>query len=194
MKKYTAAKSNRRHKTMPKSTYILDTNVYGELLVEGESVRIVEKMRKDKSLFVYGLDVIGRELGEVPSDKKIKGGIFRDLALLTYRSLIDEELVLSPLARYLAAEYFTKYSLLRKSGKFYHITTSKEFKFSENDVRADFEIIAMASLKGVTIVVSADKRTMLSAIARETYAKVNASNGLATPMLEDYFVFRKRYL
>ena len=194
MKKHNAAKGMLQRGSMPNKTCILDTNVYGEILVERESVRIVERMKNDKSLFVYGLDVIEQELSDVPSDKKIKGDIFRELALLTYKSLTDEELVLSPLAKYLASEYFKKYAALRKSGKFYRLTKSKEFKYAEADLKVDFEIIATASLQEVEVVVSADKRTMLSAIARETYALVNKVNRLTTPKLEDYFVFRKRYL
>ena len=67
-------------------------------------------------------------------------------------------------------------------------------KYGKKDLKVDFEVIAIASLKGVDVVVSADKRTMLSRLATETYSIVNKINGLRTPKLVDYFAFRKRYL
>ena len=65
---------------------------------------------------------------------------------------------------------------------------------SEEDLKVDFEIIAVASLKEVDIVVSADKRTMLSKLANETYDLVNKTNGLRTPKLVDYFEFKEVHL
>jgi len=178
---------------MIQKTYILDTNVYGELLIEKDSSEIIRRIDRDKSLFIYGVDVIEHELHDVPSNKKIKGKIFRDVVLSTYKSLIDEELILSPIADYLASEYFKKYVELRKSSKYYKIVKDNELTYNEEDLKIDFDIIAVASLKGVDIVVSADKRTMLSKLATETYNIVNKINSLNTPKLIDYFEFRKRY-
>ena len=179
---------------MIQKTYILDTNVYGELLVEKKSFEAIRKIQRDKSLYIYGLDVIEHELHDVPSDKKIKGKVFRELVLSTYNSLIDEELILPPLAKYLALKYYEKYLELRKSGKYYKIVKAKEFKYNKSDLKIDFEIIAVASLKNVDIIVSADKRTMLSKLANETYDIINRLNDLKTPNLVDYFEFRKRYI
>ncbi len=179
---------------MIQHTYILDTNVYGELLIEKDSSKIIKKIERDKTLYIYGIDIIEHELCDVPTDKKIKGDIFRNIALSAYRSLIDNELALSPVAKYLASRYHKKYVELRKSGKYYKIVKEKELKYNERDLKIDFEIIAVASLKGVDVVVSADKRTMLSKLATETYNIVNKLNGLRTPKLVDYFEFRKRYI
>ena len=178
---------------MIQKIYILDTNVYVELLIEKGSLDIIRRIERDKSLLIYGVDVIEHELHDVPSDKKIKGKMFRDVLLATYNSLIDDEIPLSPLANYLASKYFGKYTELRKSGKYYKVVKDKELKYSERDLKIDFEVIAVASLKGVDIVVSADKRTMFSKLATETYSIVNKLNGLKTPNLVDYFEFRKRY-
>lgn len=92
---------------MIQKTYILDTNVYGELLIEKESLEVIRKIERDKSI--------------------------------------------------------------------------------------DFDIIAVASLKSVDVVVSADKRTMLSQLSTETYDIINKINYLRTPKLVDYFEFRERY-
>jgi len=52
----------------------------------------------------------------------------------------------------------------------------------------------MASLKEIDVVVSTDKRTMLSGIAEETYNLVNKLNGLRSPRLLKYSDFKKRYV
>ena len=179
---------------MQNKTYILDTNVYGELLIEEKSEELIKEIENDKSLYIYGVDIIEGELHDVPSDKKIKGDIFRSVVLSTYKSLIDEELILSPLAKYLANEYFKRYIGLRKSGRYYKIIKNKEIKYKEEDLKIDFEIIALASIKNIDIVISADKRTMLSKLATETYNIINKINGLKTPNLIDYFKFKRRYI
>lgn len=179
---------------MRQNTYILDTNVYGELLIEKKGVEIISRIDGDKTLRIYGIDIIEQELQDVPSDKKIKGAAFRELVLSVYRSLIDEEFLLSPLANYLSSEYYRKYAKLRKSGRYYFLAKAKEMQYNEADLRVDFGIIAVASLKVVDVVVTADKRTMLSRLATETYSAVNRVNGLKTPNLVDYFEFRRRYI
>jgi len=177
---------------MKQETYILDTNVYGEILIEKNSEKVIDNIEKDKSLYIFGVDIIKEELHDVPSDKKIKGKIFRETILSAYNSLIDEELISPPIARYLASQYYKNYSKLMKSGKY--IFKKKELKYSEEDLKNDFQIIAIAALKGIDIIVSADKRTMLSDIAKKTYDVVNKINNLRTPRLIDYFEFRKRYI
>ena len=196
---------------MIQRTYILDTNVYGELLIEKGSMKIIKKIQRDKTLYLYGITIIEHELQDVPTDKKIKGKIFKNFVLSVYKSLIDSEITSSPITNYLASEYYKKYVELRKSGKYYKVVKDKELKYDKKDLKVDFEIIAIASLKGVDIVVSADKtrknrrflvsqkslisvRTMLSRLATETYKIVNKINGLRTPKLIDYFEFRKRYI
>lgn len=178
---------------MIQKTFILDTNVYGELLIEEKGLGIIKKIENDKSLFIYGVDIIEKELHDVPSDKKIKGKIFKDIVLMTYRSLIDAELHISPLMDYLAGQYYKKYAELRGSGKYYKLISAKDLKYGEDSLKVDFQIIAIASIKGVDVVVSADIRTMLSKLSAETYSLVNKINGLRTPKLVDYFEFRGRY-
>src|SRR3989344_314756 len=163
---------------MKQRTYILDTNVYGELLIEKDSEKIIKNIDKDESLYIYGIDIIKKELQDVPSDKKIKGYIFKEFVTSTYNSLIDEELNISPITSYIASQYYRKYKELRKSGKYYKIVKNKELKYTEEDLKNDFQIIAIASLKGIDIVISADQRTMLSSIAKTTYDIVNKINDL----------------
>ena len=131
---------------MMQKTYILDTNVYGELLIESNSPQIIEKIREDKATYVYGIDIIENELKDSPIEIKYKGKILREAVLSIYKNLIDEELKLFPIAEYMASKYFKKFAELRKSGKYYGLADSKTKKYSENDLRIDFQIIAMASL------------------------------------------------
>ena len=179
---------------MIQKTYILDTNVYGELLIEYNSQQIIEKIREDKTTYVYGIDVIENELKGSPIEIKYKGKILRETVLSIYKTLIDEELKLFPIAEYIASKYYERFDKLRKSGKYYGLVDSKTRKYSEDDLKVDFQIIAMASLKGVDIVVSTDKRTILSKLAEDTYNIVNNANELRTPKLVKYSDFKLRYV
>ena len=181
-------------KIVRENTYILDTNVYGEILVEQNREQIVQNLKATKGIFIYGIDVIENELYNAPADIKYRGIFFREALLSLFKTLVDEVTHITPLTDYLASQYFKKYKKLETSGRFYKLIKNKRKKYSENDLKTDFEIIAVASIKGIDIVVSADKRTMLSKLAAETYDIVNKLNGLKTPNLVDYFEFRKGYL
>ncbi|MBU2639613.1 MAG: hypothetical protein KKG75_02795 [Nanoarchaeota archaeon] len=176
-----------------KRTFILDTNVYGELLIEKNSEKIIENIRKDNKIYVYGLDIIERELEDTPIEVKYKNRILKKLVINIYELIIKEELKLIPLAKHLASEYYKKFDELRKSGKYYKILESKIKKYTEEDLIIDFQIIAIASLKNIDIVVSTDKRTILSEIAENTYNNINKLNDLRTPELVKYSEFKKRY-
>jgi len=173
--------------------YILDTNVYGELLIEPNSNVILKGLKEDKIVYVYGLDIIKNELKGSLVEIKLGGKIFRNAVISIYEIIIDEELKLFPVAQYLASDYYKEYNKLRKSGRYYKLIDSKTKKYSENDLKVDFQIIAMASLKNIDVVVSADRRTILSSLAENTYKKVNKLNGLKTPKLMKYSDFKKRY-
>ncbi|MEK6948855.1 MAG: hypothetical protein AABX34_01445 [Nanoarchaeota archaeon] len=176
------------------NTYIFDTNVYGEILVEQNREEIVHKLKTAKSFFIYGVDVIEKEIDNSPKDIKYKGQFFRTALLSLFEVIVDEIIKVTPITEYLANQYFKKFKELEASGKFYKLIKDKRKKYSETDLKIDFEIIAVASLKEVDIVVSADKRTMLSNLAAETYNIINKINGLRTPKLVDYFEFRRRHL
>jgi len=179
---------------MMQHTYILDTNVYGELLIEPASQEIIKRIKEDKMVYVYGIDIIEDEIKEAPAEVKLGGKILRDAVISIYETIIDEELKLFPVAKYLASEYYEEYDKLRKSGRYYKILDSKTKKYTEDDLKIDFEIIAVASLKGIDVVVSMDRRTILSELAEETYKKVNKLNELRTPRLVKYSDFKRRYL
>ena len=94
---------------MIQHTYILDTNVYGELLIEPNTDELVRKIRRNKSFFIYGVDVIELELSETPLHMKYKGKTTRKLLIELFESLSDEIITVNPLAKYLAEGYLKKH-------------------------------------------------------------------------------------
>ncbi len=173
---------------MIQHTYILDTNVYGELLIEPNSDELVKKIRRNKSYFIYGVDIIEQELSETPLHIKYKGDVTQKLLIELFELLSDEIITVTSLAGHLAEDYFRRYKELSKSGKYPII---KE-KYDEKNLKIDFQIIAIASIRSVDIVVSSDKRTMLSQLARDVYDHINKMNGLRTPELLEYEKFKER--
>ncbi len=175
---------------MIQKTYILDTNVYGELLIEPNREELVQKIETTKTFFIYGVDVIENELSETPAHVEYRGKTTRELLLTLFKLLADEIINVTPLAKHLAEDYFKKYKKLAKSSK-YKITKQE---YDEKSLKTDFQIIAIASLKSADIVVSSDKRTMLSQLAKEVYAYINKINNLRTPELLEYKRFKEVYL
>lgn len=172
---------------MIQKTYILDTNVYGELLIEANREELVQKIETNKTFFIYGVDVIEKELSETPIHIRYRGETTKEVLLTLFKSLVDEIINVSPIAKYLAEDYFKKYKELAKKDK-----VSK--KYDEENLRIDFLIIAVASLNSVDIVVSSDKRTMLSDLAKKVYSQINRINDLRTPELIEYKRFKEEYL
>ena len=150
-------------------TYILDTNVYGELLIEKYGKEIIKKIIEDSRIYIYGLDIIENELENTPIELRYRNEILKKVVINIYESIIKEELKLVPIAKHLASEYYKKFDDLRKSGRYYNVLDQKIKKYTEEDLIVDFQIIAMASLKNIDIVVSADKRTILSRIQKEVF-------------------------
>ena len=183
---------------MPQATHILDSNVYGELAVDTAGAKIIKNVKEDKNLYVYGLDVIRKELMAVPVTLTDHGEQIRDAILVVYRAIVDEELSLPPLAVYLASKYFEEFSRLRQLGRYKKVVGTKALsklrKFTEEDLRTDFQIVATASLIGADIVVSMDARTILSPVAADAYVGINARNRLRTPSLVKFSDFKVKYL
>ena len=183
---------------MPQTTHILDSNVYGELMVDHAGAKIIRTVKEDKRLYVYGLDVIRKELMAVPVSLEDRGRLIRKSVLSIYEAVVDEELSLPPLAAYLASEYFEEFRRLRELNRYKKAVGVRELsklrKLTGADLLVDFQIVATASLIGADIVVSMDARTILSPVAADAYGEVNAENKLRTPALLRYSDFRAKYL
>ena len=172
---------------MQNKTYILDTNVYGELLIERNREELVAKIKADKVCVVYGVDIIEDELSKTPQEIKYKGRELRKLLIDLFETVSKEIIKFTPLAKYLAEDYFKRYKKLSKTKKY---NISKE-KYSEGNLKTDFGILATASLNSIDIVVSSDIRTMLSQLSKDVCKYVNDQNKLRTPNLLDYKDFKE---
>lgn len=161
----------------------MDTSFYGSLLLEKDRKQVIDKIKATKSIYVIGLDIIEDELCDTPTHVTYRGEATRQLLLTIYDFLVDEKIKLPSIAAYLAEQYFAEYWKRAK----------KQKQVAEKNLKVDFEIIAIASIKSVDVVVSADTRTMLSDSARKAYDIVNARNSLRTPELIDYDVFMRGY-
>lgn len=75
---------------MIQRTLILDTNVYGELLVETNGPEVVKGIKEDKAVYVYGLDIIEDELKASPATVKFKSGLLREAVLSIRRGMRNE--------------------------------------------------------------------------------------------------------
>ena len=69
-------------------------------------------------------------------------------------------------------------------------TKRNKESLSEGSIKNDFAIIATATIYQLDIVVSGDKKSMLSEKAITSYEKVNADYGLANPKWREYEKFK----
>ena len=83
---------------MKERTVILDTNVYGELLIEENDEELIDKIRTDKKNLIYGIDIIEKELEKTPIEIKYKGKELRKLLIDLFESLSDEVINITPLS------------------------------------------------------------------------------------------------
>ncbi len=153
---------------------IFDTNIYGHLLNEIDAVLLEEKIIADKEFVIYGYIVIRKELRDVPTGNKLSRKT-RILLLGLYDRITEGKLFQDSIAiQHLAKKYYDSF---RENGGIYGWDTS---------IRVDFMIVACASLQGLDIVYSADKKTLLSKIAKKAYQHINLKENLRTPNLLAY--------
>lgn len=161
---------------------IVDTSSYEEILASfsQEELRLLEERR---AYAVEGFVVVRKELRDISKlkilsmeGKKVK---LRLVLLSLYDNLtsgrsysLDEVMVRT------AEEYFNAY--VKEEGK-------EKFEDLEND----FEIVACASHKQVDIVVSEDRKTMVSKEALKAYEAVNRKLGLRMPLFSAVALFKK---
>ncbi len=142
---------------------ILDTSVY-DYFLENEEVYLL--LKDNPKFVIYGNKIVRDELRAIPKSAKHKEKNLRNLLLNIFDKLVKSHLLeLTDLTNSLAWDYFKEYTG--------NISSSKIF--------SDFLIIANASLNNLDIVVSEDRKTMLSKISIDAYKKVNKRNGLSTP-------------
>jgi len=153
---------------------IFDTNVYGKLLEESDGIEIERKIQEDKQFIVYGYDPVRKEIRNVPRRTKLSRTA-RIKLLSMYDRITGKHILKHSLKiTYLAKKYYDCY---RNLGGIYGWDTS---------IRIDFVIVACASLYGMDVICSADKKTMLGKQARKAYQHINVHESLRTPYFLKY--------
>lgn len=143
---------------------IFDTSVYGKI-IELHERELIEKQLRKSSIVVYGNKIIRAELRDTPKKVKIaeeeKLRNLRIYLLTLYDEIVkNHNLGITQKTNNIALTYYTAY---------------KEFggSKSKEDIINDFIIVASASLNNLDIVISEDKKSMLSEKAKRAYKLVN---------------------
>jgi len=167
-------------KTKQPIKYLLDANIYGEIVLDKEIRKVRENFEVLRNVVLaYGINaVIRQELKNTPKKIKFEGKSLRNYLLVLYYNFTENHnLIVSSDAENIANSYYTTYRELGGSK-------------SKSELYNDFIIVACASKNGMDIVVSQDDRSMRAENAIMAYKKVNASHRIRTPGFIDYKQFK----
>jgi|SRR3989344_6968560 len=160
--------------------YLLDSNIYGEMVVD----KRIEQLKEDykicsQIILIYGIkEIIRKELRATPKDAKIGEKKLRSNILGIYDIFAGKhELLLTEEHKRLANDYYSAY---REFGG------SK----SKDAMHSDLLIVACASCKEMDVVASEDEKTMLTENAVRAYNLVNSKNKIRTPRFIGYEEFK----
>jgi predicted nucleic acid-binding protein len=154
---------------------LLDTNIYGFIVVDADRESIHKAIHANKDISLYGFKVVRKELRS--TKRSVINMNLRMNLLRVYDELIKKSYELTPVMNELAEQYYKLY--VEIGG------TSPKSKLMN-----DLLIIACASLKNLGIVVSNDKKTMLSELAIKAYTSVNGINKIKLPNFISYGEFK----
>ena len=158
---------------------LLDTNIYGELVLDKPTVSMLLDL-VPAELLIYGSEVSRAELREVSKHERLEGKSMRMLLLNLYDLLTQKDkrtYRTTPFIEILSLQYFDEYS--RLGGK-----------RTYEEIRKDFLIVSTASIHGLDVVVSGDTKTMLGNEAKRAYENVNRKNQLRSPQMMSYQEFK----
>lgn len=162
---------------------ILDTNVY-EFLLKYVDKEMLKGILTRNIIVVYGLDLIRKELRDIP--KNIKEDVdgrarsLRNTLLILYDTTIGKHY------------YQTTSQMLEIADKYFIVYKTLGGKSQKREVAADFTIVACASLHNLDVVVSEDIKTMLSEPAIKSYKVVNLLYGFRTPDFIQFNDFKNK--
>ena len=157
---------------------IFDTNIYSNIAKDKNFNKIVEKIKSEKEIKIYGYKIIKEEIKEIPKSIKYEKHKLRTFLINLYFDLIKKQ--------------YPESQDIKKLAEIYH----KEFKKlggkrSFNDLKIDFEIVACASIHKLDLIVSEDEKTLKGNIALKVYKEVNLRNRLRTPYFYGYKDLKK---
>lgn len=159
---------------------LLDTNIYGRLIEDRQFLVTLFSLVPD-SFVVYGSSLIRKELRDVSKQVLFEGKHKRTLLLSVYDSFIkkkNHDLHITDLVVLIAHKYYDLYK-------------NNQRVYSVEELLADFTLVALASLHGLDIVVSDDKRTMFSDKAKQAYNVVNSKYQFRTPTFYTFDSFKE---
>jgi len=161
--------------------YLLDANIYGEMVIDKELRQIRDNFEAlKKEILVYGINsVIRKELRNTPKKIRIEGKNLRNFLLILYDSFTkDHQLAITEDLNKIADAYYTKYRELGGSK-------------SKSEMTNDFLIVACASKNGMNIIVSQDEKSMRMENAVKAYKIIDDINKFRTPEFIAYEDFKK---
>jgi predicted nucleic acid-binding protein len=152
---------------------LFDTNVYTTILDAKKTERFVNPALRGKTVF-YGFSVIRQELRAIPKNIMLSHQNYRSVSLEYYDLLVrNHHLDLTATIESLARSYQKEYSGGISTRKLWH----------------DFLIVACAAINNLNIVVTEDRHSLSSPLAKRAYHQVNSRNGYQTPQfysLQDF--------
>jgi len=158
---------------------ILDTNIYGLIIVDESIDKLKEDLDKKNIFIVYGFPLIRKELRDTPKSIKLESANLRNRLLSIYDEITkNHTLKLTSNIGKLSDSYFDIYKKIGGHA-------------SKNEMIKDLTIVACASLNLLDIVVSNDNKTMLSEKAVDSYNIVNQIKNIKTPRFISYEQFKK---
>ncbi len=158
---------------------ILDTNIYGLIVIDADRDSVRYGIEKKKKAIIYNLPLIRKELRDTPKSMRFEGANLRNYLLGIYDEFTkNHELKFINAAEELADIYFDIY---KEIGGY----------ASKAEIIKDFVIVACASLNSLDIVVSNDNKTMLSEKALKSYNMVNQIKKIRLPRFLNYDNFKK---
>lgn len=158
---------------------ILDTNIYGLIVIDEDRNKVRHSIEKEKMAIVYGFQLIRKELRDTPKNIRVGGTSLRSALLGLYDELTkNHTLRFINEAEKLADAYFNVY---KEIGGY----------ASKAEIIKDLSIVACAALNSLDIVVSNDNKTMLSEIAIKSYKIVNQLKKIRIPRFLSYEEFKK---
>lgn len=159
---------------------IFDTSIYGRLL-EKKDFAIIKNLLEDKEFIIYGFEPIKKQIENTPSKLMLEKLEKKKILIELYNKLTqDRYLRNSIIIRSLAKKYHDYYLKLGGSVMF-------------KNVEVDFTIIACASMYGLDVVVSDDKKTMLKKKALKSYKHINKKENLRSPDFWFYNDLKEKY-
>ena len=162
---------------------LLDSCIYGEMVVDPELVSIQKAYHQNEFDFVYGMHLIRKELRNTGKNKRQGNRNLRIFLLSLYdqfvgtRNLhVDDQDLLR-----IAQEYYQQYHQLGGG-------------LSLHELLYDYMIVACAARKEMDLVVSNDHATMLSDLSLKSYALGNKTLKLRNPDFINYSQFKSLLL